>query len=116
MVNLSSTGGSHRIASSSFAFSRSAAALAASRSPNVAAPKNSASTFLKRSRSWSSIPMPLSSDPSESRRKPRRQREKARHPHLFAEAPLPPVQRERDLHDRRDQFEHDQHDDRRFEP
>ena len=29
---------------------------------------------------------------------------------------LPPVQRERDLHDCRDQFEHDQNDDRRLEP
>ena len=26
------------------------------------------------------------------------------------------MQRERDLHDRRDQFEHDEDDDRRFEP
>ena len=29
--------------------------------------------------------------------------------------PLPPVERERDLHDGRDQFEHDEHDDRRFQ-
>src|ERR1700677_3372863 len=59
IVNFISTGGSRRPASASFAFRRSAAALAASRSPVVVAPKNSASTFLNRSRRSSSIAMPL---------------------------------------------------------
>src|SRR6516165_6294719 len=59
MVNFISTGGSRLLASASFAFNRSAAALAASRSPAVVAPKNSASTFLNRSRSSSSIAMAL---------------------------------------------------------
>jgi hypothetical protein len=57
MVNRRLIGGSRGAASSSFALSRSAAALAAFRSPAVAPPNNNASTFLNRSRSWSSIRM-----------------------------------------------------------
>src|SRR6185312_2774618 len=46
--------------------------------------------------------------PGGSGRAPRPGPEPSRHPHLCPNPPLPPVQRERDLHDRGDEFEHDQ--------
>jgi hypothetical protein len=83
MVNFISTGGSRRLASVSFAFSRSAAALAASRSPAVVAPKNSASTFLNRSRSSSSIAMPPLLAQHDDIAPSDRQSATRRRPHLF---------------------------------
>src|SRR5277367_2020426 len=117
MVNFNSTAGSPPPASRSFALSRSAAAPAASRSPAVAAPKKSASTFLSRSRSSSSIAMPpllggqkaIARPDSSTRMRPPSTR------HSGAAPSTRPVQSKRYLHDRRNQLEHDQHDDRSFE-
>src|SRR5271165_4360073 len=83
MVNFISTGGSRRLASASFAFSRSAAAPAASRSPDVVAPKNSASTFLNRSRRSSSIAMPPLLAQHDATAPSHRQSATGRRPHLF---------------------------------
>jgi hypothetical protein len=83
MVNFISTGASRRLASASFAFSRSAAAPAASRSPAVVAPNNSASTFLNRSRSSSSIALPPLLAQHDDIAPSDRQSATGRRPHLF---------------------------------
>src|ERR1700679_2530794 len=85
IVNFISTGGSRRPASASFAFRRSAAALAASRSPACAAQKNSASTFLNRSRRSSSIAMPLLLAQHDDTAPSGRQSATRRRPHLFCD-------------------------------
>src|SRR5271165_6061838 len=101
MVNFISTGGSRRLASASFAFSRSAAALAASRSPAVVAPKNSASTFLNRSRSSSSIAMPLLLAQHDDTVPADRQSATSRRPHLFCDLRVRSSHRLHPTHDSR---------------
>src|SRR6267142_4988411 len=82
-LNFISTAGSRRQASSSLAFSRSAAASAASRSPAVVAPKYSASTFFSRSRSCSSISITSLLDRNEAIARTGRQSRKIRRPHII---------------------------------
>ena len=82
-LNFISTAGSRRQASY-LAFSRSAAASAASRSPAVVAPKYSASTFFSRSRSCSSISIPSLPERNEAIARTGGQSRKICRPHIIA--------------------------------